>query len=622
MMGAGGILFQYILFSATTVSLLILLIHIFKIKKKGQMQYIFIPFISLLIIWNIGAGLERWFYFRELNYTVFQWTRYTGIFFIPVIVFLLGLIFTKTRINLTKKYCLLFIIPVLSFILLVTNDYHHLFCVKYSLFIKDVTYGKYFAIHASYSYLLILIGISMFIYSSIRNSGFLSRQLIFIVSGFAVPLLSNVLVTLKIIEANHDLTPITFSFTAFCLYIAIFKYDFLGVFPIALQIIVDRISNGFIVIDMDLRVVNFNKTMLDLFSHIADFKRKESILKLCDNIESVDKNKLKEYIKAIHDSGKHMDFEKRITANGKVEGVFTVELTPIIHKNNHLGTLIMFTDITQHKKDLDTIRYQQQQITEKERLASLGTLMGGISHNLKTPIMSITGCVTALQDLRNEYRESIGNPIVDNNDHLNIATEMKTNINDIKNHMSYISNALTAIKNQVVSPDSKDNSKFSLEDLINNIEFLMRYEINTNKCSLDIINEVGKDYLISGDIGTLVQILNNLISNSIQSYDKVSDANTFDITGMDPLGRKIILHISRVKNGILFMVKDYGKGISQQIKDKLFKEMVTSKGKEGHGIGLYLCYSKVKLMFKGDMWLESDEGKGTSFFVKILDTSY
>ena len=110
----------------------------------------------------------------------------------------------------------------------------------------------------------------------------------------------------------------------------------------------------------------------------------------------------------------------------------------------------------------------------------------------------------------------------------------------------------------------------------------------------------------------MVQIIDNLILNSVQSYGKITDTGDIDFSA-----RKIEFIISELGDHIIFKVKDYGKGVTQAIKDKLFKEMVTTKGKDGSGIGLYLSYSKVKGMFKGDMWLESEEGKGTSFYIKV-----
>ncbi len=84
-----------------------------------------------------------------------------------------------------------------------------------------------------------------------------------------------------------------------------------------------------------------------------------------------------------------------------------MKLILLYNKDIFLGTLLLFKDITQHKKDMQAIKDNQDMLMEKERLASLGQLIGGIAHNLKTPIMSISGAAEGLTDLIKEYDASI-----------------------------------------------------------------------------------------------------------------------------------------------------------------------------------------------------------------------
>ena len=57
--------------------------------------------------------------------------------------------------------------------------------------------------------------------------------------------------------------------------------------------------------------------------------------------------------------------------------------------------------------------------------------------------------------------------------------------------------------------------------------------------------------------------------------------------------------------------------MTKETQDKLFKEMVTTKGKNGTGIGLYMSYSTIKGNFGGDIEFESNENIGTTFKVTI-----
>lgn len=87
--------------------------------------------------------------------------------------------------------------------------------------------------------------------------------------------------------------------------------------------------------------------------------------------------------------------------------------------------------------DMQTIQNNQQLLMERERLASLGQLIGGIAHNLKTPIMSISGAAEGLTDLVKEYDSSIGDPEVTNDDHHDIAKDMREWIEKLK-HIQHI----------------------------------------------------------------------------------------------------------------------------------------------------------------------------------------
>ena len=93
-----------------------------------------------------------------------------------------------------------------------------------------------------------------------------------------------------------------------------------------------------------------------------------------------------------------------------------------------------------------------------------------------------------------------------------------------------------------------------------------------------------------------------LISNAIQAYNGKPEQNIDLIVEKEPSNNHLIISI-----------QDYGSGIPKNVKDKLFKEMITTKGKNGTGLGLYMSYSTIRAHFNGNMTVESEEGKGTTF---------
>ena len=282
-----------------------------------------------------------------------------------------------------------------------------------------------------------------------------------------------------------------------------------------------------------------------------------------------------------------------------------MEKLPVI-SNDELGDLTMAFNKVQNKTKeyIQTIRSNQETLMESERLASLGQLIGGIAHNLKTPIMSISGAAEGLTDLVKEYDSSIDDPEVTHQDHHDIAKDMTDWIEKIKTYTAYMSDIITVVKGQAVNLSSDNNIYFKVDELLKDINILMKHELKSALVTLDIHNYVSSEVQINGDVNALVQVVNNMISNAIQSYNGKQN-QVIDLT------------LKTEDSNLLIEVQDYGCGMTKEVKDKLFKEMITTKGKNGTGLGLFMSYSTIKAHFNGDIQFESEQNKGTKFTIII-----
>lgn len=589
----------------TTIINAFLIVYLSKKKSKNQLNKVFILALSLLILWSIGL-IAQITLSGPLNIEpiYFDYFVYIGACLVPVAVFFMGLIYANTKIEFKKRYLLLFIIPIISLIVLWTNDYHHLFYEHYSVDFQTNVYGPYATIHNIYSYILLAWGILYMLKFSIKNSGFFSKQSLLIVLGVSVPLVVNILGTFKIIPMSIYVTPITFTVTIICCAIAILKFQFLGVTPIALQKIVDRISDGYVVLDENNTITDFNKTFLDIFKLKAEDIRSKNFIKLLQSKE-VNRQaivKIDKSIEKANETETTVSFEQHFS---EIKKYFKIEITPINSDNTSLGTLFLFKDITQHKEDMETIRNNQDILMERERLAGLGQLIGGIAHNLKTPIMSIAGATQGLENLIKEYDESIDDPLVNSQDHHDIAKDMEAWIPKIRAHLEYMSDIITTVKGQAVASLSTDDSEeFTISELVKRVNILMKHELKNAYIYLNILMKVDENTVIDGNVNVLVQVVNNIISNAIQAYDGKHDQN-------------IQFEISQKENNMIFSITDFAGGLSKEVQDRLFKEMVTTKGKNGTGLGLYMSYSNIKAHFGGDITYKTEEGKGTTFNIVI-----
>ena len=482
-----------------------------------------------------------------------------------------------------------------------TNDLHRWFYVKYSVYTARTTFGFYFYIHSVYSYLLLFIALVYLIRYTIKNAGFFSKQSLLILLGSLIPICIN-FVGLLGVPMTIYLTPISFTVSVLFFALAILKFKFLSLTPIALQAIVDRISDGYIVVDEDFYIIDFNKTFITLSNFHEEKLRNTNFFnkEAQQNISQKDLTVIKDLIIKSRKNPKTYSLQLKLL---NIDKYFVVEITSIFSDNYLLGTLILFKDVTQHIHDLEQIQNNQNLLMQRERLASLGQLIGGIAHNLKTPIMSISGAAEGLTDLIKEYDTSIGDPEVTNADHHDIAKDMTDWVDKIKSYTEYMSDVITAVKGQAVTLSENDNITFDLDELVKRVDILMKHELKNALVHLNVKININKHTTLQGDITSLVQVINNMLSNSIQSY------------GGEP-NKTIDLIIDKKEKNIVIAVKDYGPGLPKEVQDKLFKEMITTKGKNGTGLGLFMSYSTIRAHFNGNITFNTSS-EGTTFYITI-----
>lgn len=556
-------------------------------KKQKSTLYSLFRVLFLLLSLHVVA-LILLFYFKDiiLNMDTLMYIdaiSYISTCNLPVILFFISSIYENKETNL-KKYWYLFIIPILSIIIIFTNPLHHLFCKSYAINVADVQLGPYFYVHMLYTYLLILVAFIKLIKTSISKAGFLSFGTILIILGACAPIIPNLLASLQLISMDTYITPIPYLITAICFYISIFKLNSFDAVPIALKNIVDIMTDAFIVVEKDGTITYSNNAFNTNLSKMIGIKLNDNFYNIINTNKKLKLSKLNNLIKKSEKNNTVETFDWSFNS----EKYFEISAQPVISTKGRkkvIGTLIIFKDTTQHMLDMQTIKNNQDMLLERERLASLGQLIGGIAHNLKTPIMSISGAAEGLTDLVKEYEASVGDPEVTVQDHHDIAKDMKDWIEKIHSYTEYMSDIITAVKGQAVTMSEEQAVSFTLDELVKRVNILMKHELKNALVELNVSMQVNEQTVLKGNINSLVQVINNMISNAIQAYDGKPD-------------NKIDLILKKENNNIIISVKDYGCGLPDEVQKKLFKEMITTKGKNGTGLGLFMSYSTIRGSFQ------------------------
>lgn len=590
-------------FIALLITVLLEIVVLYYIRKRGnkhsQLVIAFEFTMLCMMLWCIGLMVQILLInFISPNIAVYvDYFIYILIVLTPVALFFVSYIFVKGKIHFKKWYLLLFVIPCITLLVLWTNDFHHLFYSNYSLISGDAEFGPYFHVHSLYTYGLFAVDIIMLLRASVKKASMLSKQSLLILVGALIPITVNVC-GMVFFSANIYVTPISFIVTILLFGIAILRYNFLSVAPIALKRVVDQMSDLYLVLNQDYIISDCNKPFENVFHTKKSELEGKSLYDLDFPKDIVaEKGSLK---KCINNALKDEKIYRLQVALKNSQKHFNVEVSGIFDDGNCIGVLILFKDITQHLVDMQNLERNQNTLMERERLASLGQMIGGIAHNLKTPIMSIAGAADGLEDLITEYKESIDDPEVTREDHHAIANDMSSWISKIRTYDSYMSDVITAVKGQAVNMNDEKPILFTIKELLNRVNILMKHELKNALVTLNISYKISENTQILGNINSLVQVLNNLISNAIQSYSGKPN-QTIDLV-VDKKNDKIVLSVI-----------DHGCGISKEVQDKLFSQMITTKGQKGTGLGLFMSYSTIKGHFKGDMNFESEVGKGTRF---------
>ena len=590
-------------FIALVITVFAELIVLYFIRKRGnkrnQLVIAFELTMLCMMLWCIGLIIQILIInFISPAYAVYaDYFTYLPVVLTPVALFFISYIFIKKEIHFKKWFLLLFIVPAITMIVLWTNDFHHLFYEYYSVNTAETTFGPYFYIHSLYTYGLFAVDIIMLLRASAKQSSMLSKQSLLIILGSLIPIFVNAL-GMTVIDTNIYVTPISFIVTILFFGVAILRYNFLSVAPIALKRVVDQMSDLYLVLNQDCIISDCNKPFEKVFKTTKSNLVGRSLFDL--NIPKNIVAKKGTLRTCISNAQKDEKVYKLQVALKDSEKNFNVEISGIYEDGNCIGILILFKDITQHLIDMQNLEKNQNTLMERERLASLGQMIGGIAHNLKTPIMSIAGAADGLEDLITEYKESIDDPEVTKEDHHAIANDMSSWISKIRTYDSYMSDVITAVKGQAVNMNDEKPILFTVKELLNRVNILMKHELKNALVTLNIDYKVDENTQLVGNINSLVQVLNNLISNAIQAYNGKPN-------------QIIDLVIDSKDDKLLISVIDHGSGIPKEVQDKLFTQMITTKGQKGTGLGLFMSYSTIKGHFKGDMNFESEVGKGTRF---------
>lgn len=142
---------------------LFLILYLTSRKKRTQLQNIFIVNVVLVFCCSFLLLIQKHLSaIFGIDPIWFEKLIYIPTCFLPVSILFTGIIFANTKIKFKRKYILIFIIPILSIIMLWTNEFHHLVYIEYSTNFYENVFGAYYYVHNAYTLLLYFLRTTLF----------------------------------------------------------------------------------------------------------------------------------------------------------------------------------------------------------------------------------------------------------------------------------------------------------------------------------------------------------------------------------------------------------------------------------------------------------------------------
>ena len=519
--------------------------------------------------------------------------------------------FVSGNEKLAKWIKLLFLLPLATILVAWTNPIHHLYYQQFSVIRSSIVFGPYIIVSGAVNYFFLVAAIVYMLRFGLKNKSALywKQCLLLTVSGLA-PLLTSMYATFSGKEVPITATPLSFMVTLIFCGTAIFQLHMLDIRPIATEHILNAISDSYVVLSDTGLVIKYNRSFDELFAREYGIELSKKLTDCIRQEDLVQRSPVYNMLSALESSrqgGTHISYEQAVTFTGgdvPVKKYFVVDTTPLEINGQISGFVIIFKDITQLRDSMKRLQDSQERMMEQERFAFLGQMIGGLAHNLKTPIMSISGCISATEALVQECLDSLGDEDVTEDDFREIYGEMRDWFTKVKDSTAYMSDIITAIKGQAANISTDEKVTFTIDAMIKRVRLLMRHELLNSGCNLVITSPEDEEISLEGDINNLVQVIGNLLSNSIFAQKQKGGGN-------------IEIEVCHDVEKLKIIVKDRGCGISPNVLDKLFKSMVTNKGTMGTGLGLYISNAVIRSKFNGEMWGENREGGGSIFGIAI-----
>ncbi|ABA23600.1 Serine/Threonine protein kinase and Signal Transduction Histidine Kinase (STHK) with GAF sensor [Trichormus variabilis ATCC 29413] len=276
------------------------------------------------------------------------------------------------------------------------------------------------------------------------------------------------------------------------------------------------------------------------------------------------------------------------------------------------------------------LEQSQLQMIQSEKMASLGNLVAGVAHEINNPIGFLNGSIKNgkeyVQDLLGHlalYQQHYPNPVEAIQDNAkDIDWEfLSEDLPKLLDSMEGATNRINSISNSLRTfsrADTEYKISANLHEGLDSTLLILKYRLKANehRPAIQVIQDLGDLPTIKCFPGQLNQVFMNILANAIDMFDEMAQTRLFKELEANP--QKITIRTEVISNQVYIRIRDNGKGITQELQEKIFDHLFTTKAVgKGTGLGLAIARQIVVEKHGGSLNVWSELGQGTEFTVQI-----
>ena len=361
-----------------------------------------------------------------------------------------------------------------------------------------------------------------------------------------------------------------------------------------------------------------------------------------DDIE----NTTKVWLQAV-ETKSHYETEYRIRGADGIYRYFAVRGVPILAENGTVKEWIgTCNDIDARRRAEDQLRQKSQQLeqtlqelqtmqlqlVQNEKMSALGNLVAGVAHEINNPVGFLKGNIQPALDyikdlfgLVDLYQEKYPNPDAEIEDEIEtidlefVREDLPKLVGSMQEGVDRIANISTSLRT-FSRADSDTPVAFNLHEGIDSTILILKHRLkaNENRPAIKVIKNYGLIPKVECFAGQVNQVFMNVLANAIDALEDSNIGRSFAEIQADQNWIAITTECVENKTAVCVKIKDNGTGMSEEVKQKIFDHLFTTKGVgKGTGLGLAIAHQIVTQKHNGFLEVNSTLGQGSEFIITL-----